>query len=109
MFTFDGTVFANFPLTNIHPYILYMIRADYNDKDRVVNIIANSFAANKNVNYIIKQDKKRQQTAGGSNTGKSIEGKTRLFRNIYCKGYFMVKKSGFTFYKQLDIIYSRFN
>jgi hypothetical protein len=58
MFTFDGIVFANFPLTNIHTYILYMIRADYNDKDRVVNIIANSFADIKSVNYIIKQDKK---------------------------------------------------
>ena len=59
MFTFDGIVFANFILTNIHTYILYMIRADYNDKERVVNILANSFADNKSVNYIIKQDKKK--------------------------------------------------
>ena len=38
-----------------------MIRADYTDKDRVVNILVNSFADNKSVNYIIKQDKKKPQ------------------------------------------------
>lgn len=38
-----------------------MIRADYNDKDRMVNILANSFADNKSINYIIKQDKKKAQ------------------------------------------------
>ena len=36
-----------------------MIRADYKDKDRIVNILASSFDDNKSVNYIIKQDKKR--------------------------------------------------
>ncbi len=34
-----------------------MRRADYTDKDFVVNILANSFAENKSVNYIIKQDR----------------------------------------------------
>ena len=38
-----------------------MIRADYKDKDRVVKILANSFADNKSVNYIIKQDSKKPQ------------------------------------------------
>ena len=38
-----------------------MIRADYNDRDRVVDILANSFDGNESVNYIIKQDKKRAE------------------------------------------------
>lgn len=38
-----------------------MIRADYKDKNLVVNILAHSFVDNKSVNYIIKQDKKRAQ------------------------------------------------
>ena len=38
-----------------------MIRADYKDKQRVVNILAHSFDDNKSVNYIIKQDGKRVQ------------------------------------------------
>lgn len=36
-----------------------MIKATYQDKGRVVNILAESFDDNKSVNYIIKQDKKR--------------------------------------------------
>jgi hypothetical protein len=36
-----------------------MINANYEDKDLVVNILANSFEDNKSVNYIIKQDNKR--------------------------------------------------
>jgi len=36
-----------------------MIRAEYNDKNRVVDILTTSFDDNKSVNYIIKQDKKR--------------------------------------------------
>lgn len=38
-----------------------MLRADYNDKDRVVDILVSSFDDNKSVNYIIKQDTKRTQ------------------------------------------------
>ncbi|MEO6707594.1 MAG: GNAT family N-acetyltransferase [Ginsengibacter sp.] len=38
-----------------------MIKATYQDKDRVVDILAESFDDNKSVNYIIKQDKKRNQ------------------------------------------------
>lgn len=38
-----------------------MIRADYKDKNLVVNILARSFDNNKSVNYIIKQDSKRVQ------------------------------------------------
>jgi hypothetical protein len=36
-----------------------MTKATYNDKKQVVNILANSFADNKSVNYIIKQDNKK--------------------------------------------------
>lgn len=36
-----------------------MIRAEYKDKDCIVKILSQSFADNKSVNYIIKQDKKR--------------------------------------------------
>ena len=36
-----------------------MIRADYKDKDLIVDILTNSFDDNKSVNYIIKQDRKR--------------------------------------------------
>ena|ERR1035437_9531458 len=36
-----------------------MIRAEYNDKNRVVDILTTSFDDNKSVNYIIKHDKKR--------------------------------------------------
>jgi len=38
-----------------------MIKAMYKDKDKVVDILAESFDNNKSVNYIIKQDKKRNQ------------------------------------------------
>ena len=38
-----------------------MIRAEYNDKNRVIDILTTSFDDNKSVNYIIKQDKKRVQ------------------------------------------------
>jgi GNAT superfamily N-acetyltransferase len=36
-----------------------MIKATYNDKALVVDILANSFADNRSVNYIIKQDRKK--------------------------------------------------
>lgn len=36
-----------------------MIPADYKDKELVVDILTKSFADNKSVNYIIKQDGKR--------------------------------------------------
>ncbi len=36
-----------------------MIRANYNDKERIVDILTGSFQENKSVNYIIKQDGKR--------------------------------------------------
>jgi hypothetical protein len=38
-----------------------MIKATYQDKDRVVDILAESFDDNQSVNYIVKQDKKRNQ------------------------------------------------
>ena len=38
-----------------------MLRAEYKDKERIVEILAESFNDNKSVNYIIKQDKKRSQ------------------------------------------------
>jgi len=38
-----------------------MIRAGYNDKMLVVDILSNSFNDNMSVNYIIKQDRKRLQ------------------------------------------------
>ena len=38
-----------------------MIKATYQDKDRVVDILAESFNDNQSVNYIVKQDKKRNQ------------------------------------------------
>ena len=38
-----------------------MIRADYSDKDLVVDILSKSFDDNKSVNYIVKQDGKRKQ------------------------------------------------
>jgi GNAT superfamily N-acetyltransferase len=38
-----------------------VIRAKHSDKQLVVDILANSFADNKSVNYIIKQDEKQQQ------------------------------------------------
>lgn len=38
-----------------------MLRAEYIDKDQVVNILVSSFDDNKSVNYIIKQDNKRVQ------------------------------------------------
>ena len=38
---------------------LMMRRADYSDKNLIVNILAKSFDNNKSVNYIVKQDKKR--------------------------------------------------
>lgn len=36
-----------------------MIRANYKDKKRIVDILTNSFDDNKSVNYIVKQDSKR--------------------------------------------------
>src|SRR5687767_9350804 len=36
-----------------------MIKANYIDKVRIVNILTSSFDDNKSVNYIIRQDKKR--------------------------------------------------
>lgn len=38
-----------------------MIRASYSDKDLVVDILSQSFNDNKSVNYIVKQDDKREQ------------------------------------------------
>ena len=38
-----------------------MIRAEYRDKGRIVDILTRSFDDNKSVNYIIKQDKTRVQ------------------------------------------------
>ena len=38
-----------------------MIRAEYKDKELVVDILTESFNDNKSVNYIITQDKKRRQ------------------------------------------------
>src|SRR5665647_1111226 len=38
-----------------------MIKATNKDRDRVIDILAESFNDNKSVNYIIKQDKKRSQ------------------------------------------------
>src|SRR5665647_2128310 len=38
-----------------------MLRAEYKDKERIVEILAESFNNNQSVNYIIKQDKKRNQ------------------------------------------------
>lgn len=37
-----------------------MFRADYKDKKLITDILTNSFADNKSVNYIIKQDSKRK-------------------------------------------------
>ena len=42
-----------------------MTRAAYRDKDLVVNILANSFADNLSVNYIIKQDSNKLQRIKG--------------------------------------------
>src|ERR1035437_10151897 len=36
-----------------------MIRAEYNDKNLVVNILAESFDVNQSVNYVIRQDNKK--------------------------------------------------
>ncbi|KAA5548110.1 GNAT family N-acetyltransferase [Adhaeribacter rhizoryzae] len=36
-----------------------MIKATYNDKDLVVDILTRSFESNQSVNYIVKQDKER--------------------------------------------------
>ena len=38
-----------------------MIQAGYNDRDKVVSILASSFYDNKSVNYIVKQDHKKLQ------------------------------------------------
>ena len=38
-----------------------MKRAEYKDKERIVDILAASFDDNKSVNYIVKQDKKRSE------------------------------------------------
>ena len=36
-----------------------MLRAEYSDKPLVTNLLSKSFADNKSVNYIVKQDRKR--------------------------------------------------
>ena len=36
-----------------------MKRADYKDKELIIDILTNSFSENKSVNYIVKQDEKR--------------------------------------------------
>ncbi len=36
-----------------------MIRADYKDKERIIEILVSSFDDNKSVNFIIKQDSRR--------------------------------------------------
>jgi hypothetical protein len=38
-----------------------MIKAGYEDKQLIVNILVKSFDDNKSVNYIVKQDNKRKQ------------------------------------------------
>lgn len=38
-----------------------MIQASYNDKSLVVDILTKSFDTNKSVNYVVKQDKKREK------------------------------------------------
>jgi hypothetical protein len=38
-----------------------MIKADINEKELIVNILAQSFGDNKSVSYIVKQDKKRSE------------------------------------------------
>ena len=38
-----------------------MIRADYKDKELIVNILSSSFERNKSVDYIVKQDSRRIQ------------------------------------------------
>ena len=38
-----------------------MLRAGYSDKRKVVDVLSKSFGDNKSVNYIIKQDRKRDQ------------------------------------------------
>lgn len=38
-----------------------MIRATYSDKSQVIDILTQSFNDNRSVNYIIKQDRKREQ------------------------------------------------
>ena len=38
-----------------------MIRADIEDKNRIVEILSKAFDDNKSVNYIIQQDAKRKQ------------------------------------------------
>lgn len=35
-----------------------MIKANYNDKNLIINILTKSFDSNQSVNYIVKQDKK---------------------------------------------------
>jgi hypothetical protein len=37
-----------------------MIQAKYSDKTLVVDILTQAFESNKSVNYVVKQDKKRQ-------------------------------------------------
>ena len=41
-----------------------MIKATNKDRDRVIDILAESFNDNQSVNYIVKQDKKRNQRIG---------------------------------------------
>lgn len=42
-----------------------MVRANHNDRERIVNILASSFNDNKSVNYIVKQDGNRTQRLHG--------------------------------------------
>ena len=39
----------------------FIFSEKYNDKNRIVDILASSFDDNKSVNYIVKQDRKRAQ------------------------------------------------
>jgi hypothetical protein len=38
-----------------------MIKATYDDKERIVSILSDAFDDNKSVNYIVKQDRRRKQ------------------------------------------------
>lgn len=41
--------------------LIYMLRAQYHDKEWVANLLANTFEQNKSVNYIIKQDSRKPE------------------------------------------------
>lgn len=40
-----------------------MQKAEYNDKDLIVDILTKSFDTNQSVNYIVKQDEKKNNTS----------------------------------------------